>query len=299
MNYAENRPVNRKKVGGWIALVGGIVVLIILISALSVMVPVGHTGVIVSMGSVSETVLPEGFHIKAPWQNIIFIDNRTQKNSLFTQCFSSDIQQVDVSLSVNYSIDRETSQRLYKTVGIGYYNTLMLPRIMENTKSTFSQYTAENLIGSREKLSMEIREKIAADLKPFGIEVHSIALEDIDFTDIFTNAVEAKQVAEQTLLKTQTEQREMLIIEQNTASRAKIKAEADAAVAKIDADAKAYAIRAQAEAEAESNVLLAESITKELIEYVQANSWDGALPRMMLGGSSDVVPVISMMDAEE
>ncbi|MCL1796669.1 MAG: prohibitin family protein, partial [Clostridia bacterium] len=298
MNYAENRPVNRKKVGGWIALVGGVVLLIVIISTLSVIVPVGHTGVVVSMGSVSETVLPEGFHIKAPWQNIVFIDNRTQKSSLYTPCFSSDIQQVDVSLSVNFSVDRETSQRLYKTVGIGYYNTLMLPRIMENTKSTFSQYTAENLIGSREKLSNEIRNKIAADLKPYGIEVLSIAVEDIDFTDIFTNAVEAKQVAEQTLLKTQTEQREMLLIEQNTADRAKIKAAADAAVAQIDADAKAYAIRAQAEAEAESNVLLAKSITQELIDYVQANNWDGALPKLMMGGS-DAVPVISMMGVDE
>ena len=36
------------------------------------------------------------------WQNIVKMDNRTQKVQIETSAFSSDIQQVDLILSINY-----------------------------------------------------------------------------------------------------------------------------------------------------------------------------------------------------
>lgn len=295
MVQPDKRKVNPKKVGSFTGLIILVVVAIVAITTLGVMVPVGHTGVVVSMGKVADSVLPEGFHIKTPWQNVIFIDNRAQKETLVTQAFSSDIQQVEVICSLNYSIDRETSQRLYKTVGVGYYDTVMLPRIMENVKATFSKYSAENLVSAREVLSHEIKTALITDLKPYGIEVNSIAIENIDFTDAFTDAVETKQVAEQTKLKTEIEQQEMLMVEKTTAERKVITANAEAEVSKINADAKAYAQTTQAEAEAESNKMVAESITKELIDYVNVNRWDGALPKLM-SGDSEMRPIISLTE---
>ena len=256
-------------------------------------VPAGHTGVIVTMGSVSENVLSPGLHLKMPWQNVIMIDNRAQKAPLFTQAFSSDIQQVDVTCSVNYSVDRETSQNLYKNVGTEYYGTVMLPRIMENVKAVFSKYTAENLVAARETLSKQIKDLLAPEMKLYGIEILSIAIENIDFTDAFTDAVESKQVAEQTKLKTEIEQAEKLMVEKTTAERALITANAEADVAKVKADAAAYARRVQAEAEAEANKLIALSVTQELIQYVQAHNWDGALPKLY-AGESGVLPVVNV-----
>ncbi|MDL2317503.1 hypothetical protein LJC74_00220 [Eubacteriales bacterium OttesenSCG-928-A19] len=294
MNYQEKKPASKKKVNklatGGIIVVAVIVLLVIFTSFVTV--PAGHTGVVVTMGRVSDNVLSDGLHFKLPWQNVILIDNRTQKASLRTQAFSSDIQQVEINVSVNYSVDRETSQNLYKNVGVNYYDTVMLPRIMENVKGTFSKYTAENLVGAREMLSKQVKDLLTPEMKNYGIEVLSVAIEDVDFTDAFTDAVESKQVAEQTKLKVEIEQAEKLMVEKTTAERAVVTANADAEVAKINADAKAYAQRVQAEAEAEANRLVAESITPTLIEYVQANNWDGALPRMMTGDS--VMPIVNM-----
>lgn len=295
MVYPDKKPGNRKT-GTLIAI--GIIVLVVIILFISfapyAVVPAGHTGVVVTMGKVSDTVLEDGLNFKLPWQNVVMIDNRAQKAPIATQAFSSDIQQVDVTASINYSIDRATSQNLYKNVGVDYYNTVMLPRIMENIKAVFSKYSAENLVGEREMLSKQIKDLLIPEMKTYGIEILSVAIENIDFTDTFTDAVEAKQVAEQTKLKTEIEQSELLGIEQTTAERAKIAAEADAEVAKINADAKAYARRAQAEAEAEANELVAKSITQQLIEYVQANNWDGALPKFYGGEGSSILPVLDM-----
>ncbi|MCL1855703.1 MAG: SPFH domain-containing protein, partial [Clostridia bacterium] len=179
-------------------------------------------------------------------------------------------------------------------VGISYYETVMLPRVMENVKATFSKYTAENLVAARQTLSKQILDLLAPEMKLYGIEVLSIAIENIDFTNAFTDAVEAKQVAEQTKLKTQIQQDEQLLIEKTTAERAQIAAEADAKVAKINADAKAYSVRVQAEAEAEANQKLAQSVTAQLIEYVQANRWDGKLPTFVSGGDGGSLPIINL-----
>lgn len=286
---------------------GGIAVVIVvvllaaaLIAVLScfVTVPAGHSGVMVTMGRVSDNVLSDGLHFKLPWQNVILIDNRAQKQTLTTQAFSSDIQQVDVICSINFSVDRATSQDLYKTVGAVYYETVMLPRVMENVKATFSKYTADNLVAARETLSKQILNLLAPEMKAYGIEVRSIAIENVDFTDAFTDAVEAKQVAEQTKLKTQIEQEGLLLVEETNAQRAKIAATADAEVARINADAQAYSIRAKAEAEAEANKLVAESVTPHLIEYVQANRWDGKLPEFVSGDGGGMVPVVNMTPGE-
>ena len=286
------RPGGPLRMGAVIAIV---VLGIIAIGALLcfVTVPPGHSGVVVTMGRVSDNVLSDGLHIKLPWQNVILMDNRAQKEQLTTQAFSSDIQQVDVICSINYSVDRATSQNLYKNVGVGYYKTVMEPRVMENLKAVFSKYTAENLVGARETLSKQILLLLAPEMKAYGVEVRSIAIENIDFTNAFTDAVEAKQVAEQTKLKTQIQQDEQLLIERTSAERAKIAANADAEVARINADAKAYAVRAQAEAEAEANKMVAQSITPQLIQYVQANGWDGKLPQF-ISGENGMIPVISL-----
>lgn len=291
------RPVNRRKVSGAVIIVVVIVLLFVLVVSFApyVTVPAGHTGVVVTMGRVSSEVLTEGLQFKLPWQNVIFIDNRTQKAQLITQAFSADIQQVDVVCSVNYSIDRETSQNLYKNVGTTYYDTVMLPRIMENLKGTFSKYSADNLVALRDSLSLQIKAQLVPELKPYGIEVLSVAIENIDFTDAFTDAVEAKQVAEQTKLKTNIQQEELLSIEENNAKRLRVTTEANAEASRINADAKAYALRTQAEAEAETNKKIAESVTEQLIKYVEANSWNGQLPQFV-AGSGDVMPILDMSE---
>lgn len=303
MNYTNNSNNNvvrqppRKKPNRGLITAGVIILVLILLFAVFApyaIVPAGHTGVLVTFGSVSDNVMADGFHFKLPWQNVILVDNRAQKASLTTLAFSSDIQQVDVNVSVNYSVDRATSQNLYKNVGTSYYDTVMLPRIMENIKAVFSKYTAENLVGAREELSKQVKQLLTTEMRLYGIEILSVAIEDVDFTNAFTDAVEAKQVAEQTKLKVEIEQSEKLMTEKTNAERAIVTANAAAEVAKIDADAKAYALRVQAEAEAEANKLIAESVTQELINYVQANNWNGSLPQMYAGADSSMIPIVSL-----
>lgn len=269
--------------------VGIVLALIIIICSCMAIVPTGYTGILTTFGKVEDRTIASGINFIAPWQQVVKMDNRTQKVQLQTSAFSSDIQQVDITLSVNYCINQETAQKLYRTVGLNYYNNLVYPRIQENVKSVFAQYSAEKLIESRDILSGRIAENTAADMSAYGITVISISIEDIDFTDAFTTAVEAKQVAQQNALKAKTEQEQKTMEEQAAAERAKIAAQADADKAIIAANADLEVVKVQAEAalyagekEAEMNKRISESLTDELTDYYWIKQWDGKLPTTVL-----------------
>jgi len=271
-----------------------VIIFIIAASTCTAVVPTGYTGILTTFGRVADYTLDAGFHIKSPFQQVTLMDNREQKTAFSTMAFSSDIQQVDVQGSINYNINKQTAMNLFKDVGVGYYNTLVNPRMQENLKAVFSKYTAEELISSRDKLSVEIREALSTEMSSYGINIISVSIENIDFTDAFTEAVEAKQVAQQSKLKAEIEQAQQTHEAQQQAERQKIAAEAEANVQKIQADAAAYAIRTKAEAEAEANRLVAESLTDELINYTEINQWDGQLPTYMAGGDATTVPVLNL-----
>ena len=272
-----------------------VIVLILMLTCFT-SVPTGYTGIVTTFGRVEDYTYDAGFHIKSPFQRVVKMDNRTQKADENLQAFSSDIQQVDIAIAVNYSIDQKTAEVLYKTVGKEYYSKIIYPRLLENTKAVFSKYTAEKLVEKRETLSSEITKLMVEDISSYGITVSSISVQDIDFTDAFTNAVEAKQVAQQNKLTAQTQQDQLTMEAQQEAERQVIKAKADAEQAKIAAQAELEVTKIQADAaeyaglkEAAKNKAVAESLTAELVQYYYILQWDGKLPTTMLGDAANIL----------
>lgn len=270
-------------------------VIIIIVSCVSY-VPTGYTGIVTTFGKVHDEVLDAGLNFHAPWDNVIKMDNREQRITFNLEAFSKDIQQVDVQGSINYNIDKSTAMNLYKDVGTNYSEILIGPRINEDVKIIIARYTAENLIESRQKAADAIYELIKNELAPKGINVISFAIENIDFTDAFESAVEAKQVATQEKQKAQTQQEQQTMEATQAAERQRIAAQAEADVKKIDADADAYATKIKAEAEAEANNKINKSLTDTLISYVQMNKWNGTLPQFVGGDST--IPVLDFTGAE-
>ena len=254
-----------------------LVVVIALIFAISCFsfVPTGHTGVVTLFGKVEDYTLDSGVHFKNPFARVIKMDNRIQKESVELSCFSSDIQEVEVVFTLNYQISKEYAMNIYKTIGKNYFDTAVSPIITESVKTVAARYTAEDLINKRNELAMAIETDMKEKLLIFNIELVSTSIEDMDFTDAFTDAVEAKQVAAQNKLRAETE-----------AAQRVVEAEAEAQIRRVTAEAEAYEILQRAEAEAQANQKLAESITDRLIEYRYYEVWDGKLPQMVMGEST-------------
>lgn len=277
----------------WFSLFGLVICLLGCIKT----VPTGSTGIVTTFGRIENITLDAGIHFMAPWKKVVNMDNRTQKQSIEMQCFSSDIQEVSVTYTVNYQINKANAQEIYRTIGKEYFDKIVMPKALEAVKSVFAKYTAEALVASRAGLSKEIEAVLVDDLSKQNIQITATSIENIDFTDAFTNAVEAKQVAEQNKLKAQTEQAQATLEAQAQAERQVIKAQADAdasilaakadaEVAKISSDSALY----QGEKEASILQRVGEQLAKypDLVKYKYIEGWDGKMPETILG-NSDVI----------
>ena len=264
-----NFKVNPKKV-----IIPVVAVLAVLIVALNsfVVVEAGHTGVVVTLGAVNEGVLQEGMHLKAPFvQDVVKIDNRIRKLEVTTEAFSKDLQSVDTVLAINYRVDTSKSYSIYKNVGADYENVLVVPAVNEVLKAITATYTAEESVTNRALISEGLIVGLNEKLNDIGLYVTDVNIIDFDFSDAFINAIEEKQVAQQQLLKAETEKQTKI----------------------TNAQADAEAVKIKANAEAEANETISKSLTNQVIENKKIEKWNGELPRVQ-GGSGTIVDIGSV-----
>lgn len=278
-------------------------------------VPTGHTGILSTFGKVEDISLGNGLNFHKPWQTIVTMTNKEQTFTESNLSFSKDLQEVSYTYTVKYSLLSSAAPSIYKTVGTDYFNILIKPQVNNAVKVAFGKREAQKMTENRLAIQNEINDSVRAYAVDYGIEV-MVFLDNFDFTDAYTNAVEAKQVAEQEALRDKTQQQMETERTRQTAERTKIQAENDAAIRKINADADAEAARVKAQAdydvaqleadaiayrgqkEAEATAALAAAITPEVVSYQYAQNWSGELPQYMMGGKG-ALPIIDIPMGEE
>ena len=252
--------------GGGIMPVVGLVVLVVIAFNSFQVVGAGERGVVFSkFGGVQEGVRGEGLQLKIPFiHTIITVDVRIQKSETDASASSKDLQTVHSRIALNYHIAPDEAARIYQEVGTLYKERLIDPSVQEAVKAATAQFTAEELITRRAEVSSLIKEMLAERLVPRNIVVDEFNIVDFNFSDVFNQAIEAKQTAEQEALKAQRDLERI----------------------KIEAEQKVTA----ATAEADSQRLQRETITESLLQLRAIEKWDGVLPQVT-GGA---VPFIDL-----
>lgn len=273
--YVNSVQVNKKAGKIVTGLIAGVIAIVV-VSASIAIVPAGNTGVVLTLGKVSNTSFQEGFHIKAPFiQQVEVMSNKIQVYETNATAVSKDLQSVSSNIAVNYKISSDQSAKIYQTIGRDYESIILMPAVQESMKSVTARYTAEELITERQIVGEEIKTTLETKVRDYGIIIEKFNIVNFDFSAEFNAAIEAKQVAEQNLLKTKTEQQQAIVI-----------AEAEAKKKTIAAEAQAQATLTEANAQAEANNLLNNSLTELIIRYEQIQKWDGELPQVMSDTSS-------------
>lgn len=259
----------------WVLVAAIVVVALIVVFSAFTVVPAGSTGVVVTLGKVSETPLQEGLHLKIPLvQTVEIISNKIQKIEVDAPAVSKDLQSISSSIAVNFRVGNKSSAYIYKNIGRDYQSVVLLPAVQESMKSVTAKYTAEELITERAQVGQEVQEALSNKVSNYGVVIEKFNIVNFEFSAEFDKAIEAKQVAEQNLIKTKTEQEQAIVI-----------AEAEAKKKLIEAEAEAEAILKKAQAQAEANRKIAASLSEEMIEYAKVEKWNGELP-VATGGNT-------------
>ena len=278
--FTGNLPRRGKKdvkVGKLLGIGCAAVAAMILLASSAAVVPAGHTGVVVTLGKVSENTMSEGFHLKVPFvQTVEPVSNQIQVYEVDAPAVSKDLQTVSSTIAVNYRVQSSASASIYRNIGADYQSVVLMPAVQESVKSVTAQFTAEQLT-ERTTVGEAIKENLAAKVNEYGLQIEKFNIVNFDFSEEFNAAIEQKQVAEQNLLKTQTEQEQAIVI-----------AEAEAKKQVIAAEAAAKAIMAEAQAQADANELINNSLTELILQNKMLEQWDGQLP-MVNGADSSLL----------
>ncbi len=255
----------------------GAIVLVLLMLKPWVQIGAGERGVVLNFGAVQNKVLGEGMHFRVPiMQEIVKMNVQIHKVQTDASTASSDLQDVTLSVALNYHIIPDKANIVYQSIGTEFKERVIDPAIHEVTKAVSAKYTAEELITKRPAVSMAMKKALITRLLISNIAVDAVSIVTFSFSDVFMDAIEAKQTAEQHALKAKRD-----------LERIKIEAEQTIAAAK---------------AEAEALRLQKMNISPDLIELrkIEANlkaieKWNGILPQVTGAGA---VPFIGVGDVK-
>ncbi|XLS30826.1 prohibitin family protein [Flavobacteriaceae bacterium M23B6Z8] len=267
---------NVLKKGRWRNLIIIAIIVVILFAFKPwVQIGAGERGVVQNFGAVQDKVLNEGIHFKIPVvQTVILMDVKIQKAMTDAASSSSDLQDVDLSVALNYHIIPDKANLVYQTIGVEFKERIIDPAIQEVMKAVSARYTAEELITKRPAVSTEMQQALTSRLLASNISVDAFSIISFSFSQTFTDAIEAKQTAEQNALKAKRD-------------LDRIKVEAEQTIAAATAEAEALRLQKM-------------NISPDLIELrkIEANlkaieKWNGILPGVTGAGA---IPFIGVGD---
>lgn len=247
----------------------GVLIFFALFSCFHV-VPAGHRGVSVTWGKVDQRVREEGITFKKPFmETVLNFDIRQKTVEGQAAAYSSDLQTVMVAFKALYRIPPGKVVELYQKYQGDPYLSLVEPRIQEELKQTTSLYRAEELVKSREKIKVDLLDKVK---KAMGgmLVLEDIPITNFDFTDALEKAIEQKTIREQEALAKSFELE---------------KARKDAEITIVNAEAEARSVKIKGEAI---------KFAPDVIDLEIAKRWNGVAPLTVVvgkGGSNILLPL--------
>lgn len=196
-------------------------------------------------------------------------DAKVQNVSIETAAYSSDAQTMNIQMNLQYQILSDKVLEIANQYGsLDALNVRIQAIAIEKTKATLSSHKAMDIIANRASMSPAVEEEVRKAVgEEYYVNIVSVVLTNIDFSDAFETAVEEKMIAEQQQLKSEYENQTK--------------------VAKAEAEAKAKIV--EAEAEAKANELLEKTLTDKILQEMYIDKWNGELPQVVAGEDANLM----------
>jgi prohibitin 2 len=262
--------MNKKYFTAMLTLGFGLIAILAVFLFFTTTVDTGNVGVITNFGMVTGRVLDSGWHLVGPVDHVTEISIRTITTQTDADCFSSDLQEVKITLAVQTRITKENASDIFKNYGTEYMSQAE-PKILDALKAETAKYEAAEIIANRDKIRSEAL-KAAQDRLQGFVEVQDLSIVNVAFSDDYEKAIEAKQVAQQRAEQAKYELQQAEV-------------EADKKVASAKGEAEAIQIRGDALAK-----------NPAVIDLELINKWDGKAPDTLVtngsgGAASIILPV--------
>jgi regulator of protease activity HflC (stomatin/prohibitin superfamily) len=252
-------------------------------------------GVPVLFGQVQDKPLLEGLNVVNPLYSVTTMDCRVQKAEGKYDAASKDMQNVHVTMALNFELIPVKACEIYQRVGMDYVRIIIDPAAQEVLKAHTALYNASDILQKRAVLKLEVQNDLAQWLLKYGVQLKEISLANISFDKDYEAAISRKQVEEQ---KAEQKRYELLQAEKQ-AQIVKAAAIGEADAVREAAKGKADAKRVAGDAEEYYNRKVSQSLTTILIQQQYLSRWDGKVPVYQMGGNAGVMNLIPLPQEEK
>ena len=237
-----------------------------------------EVGVVKTFGRVDHTI-SGGLNFVNPISDTVEImDLRVHVRESSFASYTKDAQPVTASIEYQYELLSSSAMDVVKQFGsYEILETKLSASVEERAKIVFARYSAMPLLEARSTLSAQVDEEVKLLEDTFPVHFTNVVVKDIDFSDAFEAAVEAKMQAEQNALRAENEKKEAVTRAEQAREVAAINAEA--AIATAEGEAKALEITRQA----------LENMPDTWVAQQYLEKWDGKLPQLITGDGSGVM----------
>lgn len=260
-------------VGGCLAIFG----ITVLICGIKI-IDQTEIGVVKIFGKVDHTI-SGGLNFVNPFTDTVeLMDLRVHVKESSFASYTKDAQPVTASVEYQYELSAGNAMTVATQYGsYEILETKLVAAAEERAKIVFSRYGAMTLLETRSTLSAQVWEEFNELEELFPVHFTNVVIKDIDFSDAFEAAVEAKMEAEQNALRAENEKQEAIT-----------RAEQAKEVARIQAEAAVEAAKGEAEALAITRDALA-NMPDVYIQSLYLEKWDGKLPQFITGDGASVM----------
>lgn len=266
------------------SIMGAIIAFVLLVVLSSSWYTVDETerAVLLRNGALVGIVDP-GLSFKMPFiESVRFISTQSQVTSYNElQAYSKDQQSAQLKVSVSWHIAPSDVAKVYTQFKDldGIRDRMISRQVPTQVENVFGNFNAVAAVQNRVQLVNEISAAIKSTITG-PVIIDSVQVENIDFSDAYERAIEARMAAE-----VQVKTREQELATEQVQAQIRVtqaQAEADSQVAQAKADAQATELRGKAEAEAIKARAQALASNQNLVELTKAERWNGVLPTTVL-----------------
>ena len=177
------------------------VIFMILTSTTFITINPGQKGVLFKKfggGLQKDQIFDQGFHVIAPWNNLIIYDVRINEGNDELDVLSKNGLPIKITLSYRYAPLGDKIGYLHDEVGSNYLSRIVEPEIKAATREVIGEYLPEELYSSkREAIQDEIFSRTQEAVSKKYVDLDAVLISSVQLPAKLENAIEQKLQEEQ------------------------------------------------------------------------------------------------------